>query len=494
MEWKRKFENLIGKKFNKLTLAELDEEKTDKEGRAYWWCKCDCGKMTQKSLSTSELKSNNTKSCGLCMTFKDWCHKNSREDLLERWDYELNCNTPNKITSNSSKKFYFKCIANENHKSELRQIGVITRNINSEIICTECNSFEKWCVENNREDILKRWDYDLNNCLPSDIFCKTHKEYYFKCQQGIHNSELKRIVPFINEQYESIACKYCNSFAQWGIDNLGDDFLDKYWSDNNTINPFELSKSNSNKVWIRCQEKNYHKDYEVSCANFIKGKGCPYCINRKIHPQDSLGQYITDNYGQDFLDRIWSDNNKKSAFEYSPKSQTKVWWKCLDEKHEDYKRVISSSNALDFRCQKCSQERKESMLQEKVRLYLQSLNYDIFHEDNCTIVPINPKTKYSLPFDNEIKELKLICEVNGEQHYKISGFHKTQSKKHNTTPKEEFNYQQLKDRYKRIKAIQNGYYYLEIPYWVDDENDTWKKLIDNKIVEIQENAKLNKAI
>ena len=27
-------------------------------------------------------------------------------------------------------------------------------------------SFYDWCVENNREDILDRWDYELNDCSP----------------------------------------------------------------------------------------------------------------------------------------------------------------------------------------------------------------------------------------------------------------------------------------------------------------------------------------
>jgi len=41
MEWDRKFENLTNKKFNKLTVVKLDEEKTNnnKEGKAYWWCR-----------------------------------------------------------------------------------------------------------------------------------------------------------------------------------------------------------------------------------------------------------------------------------------------------------------------------------------------------------------------------------------------------------------------------------------------------------------------
>jgi hypothetical protein len=233
----------------------------------------------------------------------------------------------------------------------------------------------------------------------------------------------------------------------------------------------------------------------MSCYDFTKGNRCPYCIyfHGKVHPKDSLGQYIIDNYGQDFLDKIWSDKNIKTSFEYAPNSGKEVWWKCMDEKHEDYKREINGSNIIKFRCPICTQERNESFLQEKVRVYLETLNYTILHENNCTIVPKNPKTNYQLPFDNEIKDLKLICEVHGRQHYKVTGFHRKQSKQNRMTPTEELNYQQLKDRYKRIKAIQGNYYYLEIPYWTDDVDETWKQLIDNKIKQIQEKAKLNKS-
>ena len=48
----------------------------------------------------------------------------------------------------------------------------------------------------------------------------------------------------------------------------------------------------------------------------------------------------------------------------------------------------------------------------------------------------------------------------------------------------ELHYQQVKDRYKRIKCIQAGYEYLEIPYWTFNDSNKYKKLIDDKIKEI----------
>lgn len=349
------------------------------------------------------------------------------------------------------------------------------------------NSFEKWCIENSRQDVLERWDYELNKLRPNEITYSVSKKYWFKCSSEIHKSELKCISDFTSGQEGSIKCNQCNSFAQWGIDNLGEDFLDKYWSDKNILNPWEISYSSNKKIFIKCKKKDYHDDYKISPNMFIAGNRCSYCSNQKIHPKDSLGQYIFDNFEQDFLDKIWSDKNEKSAFEYAPNSNKEVWWKCANGKHEDYKRTIYSSNNYDFHCSSCTRERKESFLQEKVRLYLEETNYTILHEEKCTIVPKNPKTKYPLPFDNEIKELKLICEVNGFQHYnKNSKWIDKWSQTKNMSRKEVFHYQQLKDRYKRVFAIQQGYFYLEIPYWTDDKEETWKQLIDNKLKEINQ--------
>ena len=89
-----------------------------------------------------------------------------------------------------------------------------------------------------------------------------------------------------------------------------------------------------------------------------------------------------------------------------------------------------------------------------------------------------------MPFDNEIKELKLIIEVHGSQHYR-SDFIRNINKCSEDKAQELLHYQQLKDRYKRIYALQNGYEYLEIPHWtIENKSDKYKKIIDDKIKEI----------
>lgn len=54
------FKDITGQRFGRLTVVSLSH--IDKENRAVWKCKCDCGKET--TVSGKSLRSGNTSSCG----------------------------------------------------------------------------------------------------------------------------------------------------------------------------------------------------------------------------------------------------------------------------------------------------------------------------------------------------------------------------------------------------------------------------------------------
>jgi hypothetical protein len=58
--------NLIGQKFNRLTVLEKTEKR--EHGSIIWKCKCDCGNICE--VSSRSLTQNNTKSCGCLNTEK----------------------------------------------------------------------------------------------------------------------------------------------------------------------------------------------------------------------------------------------------------------------------------------------------------------------------------------------------------------------------------------------------------------------------------------
>ena len=264
----------------------------------------------------------------------------------------------------------------------------------------------------------------------------------------------------------------------------------------------DLTESSHARVYGFCDNCGCDMNWSYNKYNRTKKEeGNIYCFNCAMelyainnHKKSilnnsiSIGKYIIDIYGEEFLWKIWSDKNEKSPFEYCYKTNQKLWWKCLDEKHEDYKRKCEHAVTLEFRCPKCIEEKEQSLLEQETRLYLKELGYEVKTEHNCTIRPINPKTSCPLPFDNEIvleNGKHLIIEVHGEQHYKKPSKSSKYLKKEQT-PEEYLHQRKLYDRYKRIKCIQAGYEYLEISYTAFEgkNKELYKQIINNKIKEI----------
>ena len=394
---------------------------------------------------------------------------------------------------------------------DIKPNSILTGNAKS---CDLCHPFSQWCIENNRQDILDRWDYDLNNCKPSEITFSTNIKYYFKCPRGIHNSELKNISNFTNGQEGSIKCNQCNSFAQWGIDHIGEDFLEKYWDyDKNTVSPWEISKATHElKVWIKCQEKDYHESYDINCFSFVNGSRCGYCKgDRIIHLKDSFAQYLINLYGENALElywdykkntvdpweireksqktvyiycqekdyhdsyptlpsyfitgcrcpycinhkvhlldslgtlypqvlNIWSDKNDKSPYEYAPMSNQWVWWKCTNNKHKDYYRKITESQDANFRCPSCSYEQKESIMATTLKQVLKHEYSDTKWEYD---VGFRTSKNWASKYDIFVTQLdNLLIECQSEYH---------------DDPK-----QQELDKLKKEYALNNGYNYLAL--------------------------------
>ena len=107
------------------------------------------------------------------------------------------------------------------------------------------------------------------------------------------------------------------------------------------------------------------------------------------------------------------------------------------------------------------------------------------HEYTCDLKPINPKTNYILPYDNQvvIGDNNLIIEVMGIQHYQVTGYIKFEAEKHGVTLEKELEELQWRDAYKKQYALSQGYHYLEIPYWTEHDG-SYKTLIDDAIHKI----------
>lgn len=346
------------------------------------------------------------------ISFYDWCVINNRQDLLERWDYDLNPYTPEVVSYQSNKKMYFKC-PDKKHCSSKFKLQAIVRD-NNQCVCKLCklehDSFGRWCEDNNKS-ILDLWDYELNDKSPYEILRSSKVKIWFKCPRGIHQSEQK-IIGNIYIRGHISPCNKCNSFGQYLVDLYGENAINDIWDfEKNNKDPFTIARSARQQVWLKCLKNNNHSSYLVWCSNYLKRQECPYC----------------------------------------------------------------------------AYERETSKLQEIVREYVrQKYSYNILHEYNCNIRAINPKTNHILPYDNQVlldDNVSLIIEVHGIQHYDKLYYATLMAERNNTTPEFELAEIQWRDEYKKNYAISQGYYYLAIPYWTE-KDESYKNLIDDKIQEI----------
>lgn len=210
-------------------------------------------------------------------------------------------------------------------------------------------SFEDWCKNNDRQDILNLWDYELNTKLPSEIGHQSRSKFWFKCSKGIHESELKSIAGFSSGRCNDIKCVKCNSFAQYIINNFGEEYLNKIWNKSNILDPWEVAYKSNKKAVFNCLKNNDHI-FNRSIYIYTNGAECPYCLHRLITKEESLGTVYPLSID------LWSNQNKKTPYEYSPKSGEKVLWKCKNGFHEDFKRTIEDMVYSEFTCPKCIRE------------------------------------------------------------------------------------------------------------------------------------------
>lgn len=401
--------DLTGQTFNQLKIISFDYKRREEEKikvkngeknqvSTYWLCECSCGNPELISVEGYALTHGKTKSCGC------------------------------------------------------------TRYVNS-IIASQKRfkkSFYDWCIENNAQIYLNLWDYKLNDKNPKEIAYSSNQKIYFKCPNKLHESEQfspRQFTKHNNVEYK-YRCTRCNSIAQWGIDNICLDFLEKYWDfEKNAVNPWVVGYGSTRKVWFKCNnaDKSYHESYEGRIDGFKAGNRCPYCNNIKIHKLDSLGTIYPE------VLKIWSGKNKKSPYEIAPRARAKYWFKCEKEIHEDYLKAIYSGVESNFQCPECNVSKGEKRVSEFLIKF--NIKYTPQKEFNDLIGVNGGNLKFD--FYLEHNNIKYTIEYDGIGHYEVIDFHG--KGKENAT--KEYEKLKIHDKLKDNYCIKNNIKMIRIPYW-----------------------------
>lgn len=327
--------------------------------------------------------------------------------LVEEWDDELNIAH---FASGSSKKVKWKCKTNAEHKWATT---VRHRAVNGSG-CPYCRGrlvLKEDSLGSKFPYLIKEWDDDR------DIYTfsvHSHKKVWWKCKKG---HQWESIIKNRTRNGKLGGCPYCSNQKIAKENSLGTLFphLVPEWDDKRDI--FTFAPKSSKKAMWKCEKGHRWK----TSINHRTGKlsGCPYCCNRYILKENSLGSL--------FPHFVPEWNDERDIFSLAPNSNKKARWKC--KKGHMWEMVISKRTQKEKpqNCPVC----RESKLEREMAQILTDLNLNFIRQkkfEDCrgSKFPLSFDFYVLIPFKivsykpKAVLCVEILIEMDGEQHFRSS--------------------------------------------------------------------------
>lgn len=170
---------------------------------------------------------------------------------------------------------------------------------------------------------------------------------------------------------------------------------------------------------------------------FNRGSRCPRCMKRAKPTVKEMSKLCKER-GYKLLSKEYSLKEKLEFQHISCGYIFNVVWNNFQQGHG---------------CPKCKRSSMERIAEEFIMKngFKRGRDYFInFRFPDC-------RDKQSLPFDFYFPNHNIICELQGQQHYELNNDY--------WRSKVDLKDRQKKDKIKKDYALNNGYIFLEIPYW-----------------------------
>jgi len=276
-------------------------------------------------------------------------------------------------------------------------------------------------------------------------------------------------------------CRYCSSQDLCDDGNCEYCFqvsfasspMVKFWSILNEKEPRMVTRGSAQKYWFDCSKCKH--SFQISLNAITRGNWCSYCANQKLCDNEHCNVCLKKSFASHHRSKYWSSKNTKTPRETAISSNMKYWFDCEDCGNDFYTTVDRVSLGGTW-CPICKNKTEKQLYQWLTQTYPQ---YTISTPGNQKFQwCINPSTGKHLPFDFYIKELELIIELDGPQHFRQIGKWETPEKI------------QARDRIKEFLALKNG---LSVARILQDDviknKNNWKEKID-AVLKIYEQPKL----
>lgn len=258
-----------------------------------------------------------------------------------------------------------------------------------------------WCKENNKDYLLKEWDFEKNNAIGlfiDKISYGSGKIANWTCKNN--HSYQKRIDARTSNNSQ---CPYCESRIKKllvGVNDLAttNPKLLKEWDfeKNQDLDPKSIMNTSTLKVWWKC--KTCHNCWATTIRQRTKvNQGCPYCA----HLKPIIGKTDFKTLYPELLDEWDYNKNEKQPEEFTAYSGIKVWWKCKYCGHE-WLSSIRNRTSGKHNCPSCTMK-TTSFGEQALYYYVKKIFPDA----------INRYHKYGIELDIYIPSKNIGIEFDG---------------------------------------------------------------------------------
>jgi very-short-patch-repair endonuclease len=363
------------------------------------------------------------------------------------------------LTRGSGKEVWFICPISCGHHIWLASITSIAKvrnkqNKNKTAGCPfcynrqtcECQSAGKLFPHLREQfDIKKNGDLDIMKLAP-----KSKKEIWWLCDKSKCEHPHSWLAKIAHRSLNKSNCPFCCSTNRkvCPCNSLGKLYPHLMLEFDQNLNPgidvYSIAPGSNKKInWCCNRSKcDHHVWNAVIKSRTLRNCDCPFCVNIKTCPCDSFATKHPELLKEFDLKM----NADIDPFTIAPISGKLVWWKCLECEY-GWQKSLCSRTFYESGCLRCTSSKMEKSMSK----ILKELNINFEMEKRFS----ECRDKYPLPFDVYIEELKILIEVDGEQHFRPVNFGGKPS---------DLKLQQHHDQLKNDYAKKEGFHFLRISY------------------------------
>jgi very-short-patch-repair endonuclease len=270
--------------------------------------------------------------------------------------------------------------------------------------CKSC--FDKSFASNEKS---KFWNYQKNNNVsPREVFRNSKNKYIFDCENCKHDFE-SDLNSINNNQW----CSYCGNKKLCSNNDCELCFNKSFashplvykFSDKNIIKPKEIFLRSNDKYIFNCEICNH--EFNSRIADFKTDKlNCPYCAKKVLCENNGCLFCFNNSFASHEKSVFFSNKNNIETNKIFKKTHTKYIFNCNECNNE----FISSPEIISSGCW-CP------ICKHKTEKILYKWLCEKYKKENVKSQFVIEKNENKLRYDFLIKDLNILIELDGNQHF-----------------------------------------------------------------------------